>query len=300
MATTNPTDLRPFEIAIPEGELVDLRERLDRTRWPTAGPDGTGWARGVPIDYLQSLAEYWRTTFDWRDQEAALNRFPQLSTTIDGQPIHLVHVRSPEPEALPLVLLHSWPGSPVEFARLIGPLADPRGHGADPADAFHVVAPSLPGFGFSNPVTEAGWTTGRAARALAELMARLGYDRYGVHGGDIGAGVGSGLTSADPEHVAALHVTSDPATAVSFVSWSGDPAANQSLSEAEKARVEELKRWSKDDEGYLRLQSTRPQTIGYAWSTRPSRSWPGSSRRSRPGPIGRWCSRMKRSTAISC
>jgi epoxide hydrolase len=269
MATVIPTDLRPFEIAIPDSEVDDLRDRLARTRWPDVGHVGTAWTRGVPLDYLRSLAEYWRTGFDWRKQEAALNAFPQFTTTIDGQPIHLVHARSPEPDALPLLLLHSWPGSPVEFARLIGPLSDPRSHGADTADAFHVVVPSLPGFGFSNPVAEAGWTTGRAARAFAELMARLGYERYGVHGGDIGAGVGSGVTAAGPDHVVALHVTSDPPTAVSFASWSGDPASSPALSEAEKARVEELKRWSKDDEGYLRLQSTRPQTIGYALTDSP-------------------------------
>ena len=269
MATVTPTDLRPFEIAIPDSEVDGLRDRLARTRWPDVGPVGTAWTRGVPLDYLRSLAEYWRTGFDWRKQEAALNAFPQFTTTIDGQPIHFVHARSSEPDALPLLLLHSWPGSPVEFVRLIGPLTDPRAHGGDPSDAFHVVTPSLPGFAFSNPVTEAGWTTGRAARAFAELMARLGYGRYGVHGGDIGAGVGSGLTSADPDRVLALHVTSDPPTAVSFASWSGDPAANPGLSEAERARVEELKRWSKDDEGYLRLQSTRPQTIGYALTDSP-------------------------------
>ncbi len=269
MATMTPTDLRPFEIAIAESEVDELRERLARTRWPDAGVVGSAWARGVPLDYLRSLADYWRSGFDWRRQEADLNRSPQFTTTIDGQPIHFAHARSPERDALPLLLLHSWPGSPVEFAQLIGPLSDPRSGGVDPADAFHVVVPSLPGFGFSNPVTEAGWTSGRAARAFAKLMARLGYERYGIHGGDIGAGVGSGLTAADPERIVALHVTSDPPTAVSFVSWSGDPAMNPALSEAEKARVEEMKRWSKDDEGYLRLQATRPQTLGYALTDSP-------------------------------
>ncbi|MGH9152343.1 MAG: epoxide hydrolase family protein [Acidimicrobiales bacterium] len=264
MTTVTSTEIHPFEIAIPDGELADLRDRLLRTRWPDAEPAGSGWVRGVPRDYLRSLADYWQSAFDWRRQEAALNAIPQFTTMVDGQPIHFMHARSPEPGALPLLLLHSWPGSPIEFTQMIGALTDPRAHGSGLADAFDVVAPSLPGFGYSNPVGEAGWTTGRAARAFGELMARLGYERYGVHGGDIGAGVGSGLTAADPDHVVALHVTSDPPTAVSFASWSGDPAANPALSPADKERVEELKRWSKDDEGYLRLQSTRPQTIGYA------------------------------------
>jgi pimeloyl-ACP methyl ester carboxylesterase len=269
MTSVTSPEVRPFEITIPDDELADLRERLLRSRWPDAEPAGIGWARGVPSDYLRSLADHWRTGFDWRRQEAAVNAFPQFTTTIDGQPIHFIHARSPEPGALPLLLLHGWPGSPIEFLRMMGGLTDPRGNGGEAADAFHVVAPSLPGFGYSNPVAEAGWTTGRAARAFSELMARLGYERYGVHGGDIGAGVGSSLTSADPDRVVALHVTSDPPTAVSFVSWSGDPAANPALSAAEKERVEELKRWSKDDEGYLRLQATRPQTIGYALTDSP-------------------------------
>lgn len=269
MSTATPIDVRSFEIHIPDGDLEDLRDRLGRTRWPEPTPDERAWTRGVPADYLRSLVEYWRDGFDWRAQERALNDVPQFTLTVDGQPIHFIHVRSKEAGALPLLLLHSWPGSPIEFARLIGPLTDPGAHGGESADAFHVVVPSLPGFGFSNPVTETGWTTGRAAHAFASLMASLGYERYGVHGGDIGAGVGSGLTSVDAAGVVALHVATDPPTAVSFASWSGDPATNPGLSEAEKARVEELKRWSKDDEGYLRLQSTRPQTIGYALTDSP-------------------------------
>jgi pimeloyl-ACP methyl ester carboxylesterase len=213
---------------------------------------------------LKQLAEYWATDYDWRAQEAALNTFPQFTTTIDGQVIHFLHVRSPEPDALPLVLLHSWPGSPIEFGRMVGPLTDPRAHGGDPADAFHLVVPSIPGFGFSVPVSEAGWSTGRIARALAELMDRLGYQRYGAHGGDIGAGIAAGLSSADPERVVGVHVTTDLPTAVTFGMWSGDPAENPGLSPAQKERVEQLKQASTDDEGYLRIQATRPQTIGYA------------------------------------
>ena len=189
---TNPersdTDIRPFRIDIPQADLDDLRDRLARTRWPDELP-GVGWSRGVPLGYLKELAEYWRTDYDWRAHEAGLNAFPQFTTAIDGQTIHFLHVRSPEPDALPLILTHGWPGSFVEFLDLIGPLTDPRAHGGDPADAFHVVIPSLPGFGFSSPLAETGWELARTAKAWVELMRRLGYERYGAHGGDIGAGV---------------------------------------------------------------------------------------------------------------
>jgi pimeloyl-ACP methyl ester carboxylesterase len=280
------TDLRPFRVAIGQPDLDGLRERLARSRWPDE-PPGVGWTRGVPLAYLKQLAEHWGTTYDWRQQEAALNEFPQFTTTIDGQVIHFLHVRSQEPDALPLVLLHSWPGSPVEFARVIGPLSDPRAHDGDPADAFHLVVPSIPGFGFSVPVTETGWTTGRIARAFAELMRRLGYERYGAHGGDTGAGIAGGLSSGDPDRVVGIHLATDPPTAVTFAMWSGDPAQNPGLSAEEKERVERLKGSSTDDEGYLRIQSTRPQTIGYAltdspvgqlaWITEKFKAWTDAS-----------------------
>jgi pimeloyl-ACP methyl ester carboxylesterase len=260
--------VKPFKINIPQEELDDLQERLKRTRWPDELP-GVGWSRGVPLDYLKQLAEYWRTSYDWRTHEAKLNEYPQFTTEIDGQNIHFVHVRSPEPDALPLVLIHSWPGSIVEFIRLIGPLADPRAYGGDAADAFHVVVPSIPGFGFSTPVQETGWTSGRTARAFAELMHRLGYERYGAHGGDIGAGVAGGLSPNAPERVVGVHVTSDPPTAVSFAMFSGDPAANPGLSEAEKERVERMKQTSMDGMGYLQIQTTRPQTLAYALTDSP-------------------------------
>jgi pimeloyl-ACP methyl ester carboxylesterase len=178
--------IRPFRIAIPRADLDALRERLARTRWPDELP-GVGWSRGVPLGYLKELAEYWRTGYDWRTYEARLNEFPQGTTTIDGQTIHFLHVRSPEPNALPLLVTHGWPGSIVEFMGIIEPLTNPGAYGSDPADAFHVVAPSLPGFGFSGPPREVGWDTRRIARAWAELMSRLGYQRYGAQGGDTGA-----------------------------------------------------------------------------------------------------------------
>jgi pimeloyl-ACP methyl ester carboxylesterase len=261
-------DIVRFRIDVPQPDLDDLRGRLARTRWPDELP-GIGWTRGVPLGYLKDLTEYWRTSYDWRKQEAMLNELPQFTTTIDGQAIHFIHARSPEPEALPLVLVHSWPGSFVEFARMVAPLSDPRGHGGDPADAFHVVVPSIPGFGFSTPLGDTGWSTGRIAMAFVELMRRLGYERYGAHGGDIGAGVAGGLSPADPDRVVGVHVTSDPPTAVSFASFSGDPAAAPGLSEAERERVERMKQASAEDMGYLQIQTTRPQTLAYALTDSP-------------------------------
>src|SRR3712207_4596357 len=169
-------EIRPFRIEVPQTDLDDLRNRLARTRWPDELP-GVGWSRGVPLGYLEELAEYWRTTYDWRRWEAKLNGFPQFTTTVDGQNVHFLHVRSPETDALPLVISHGWPGSVVEFLDVIGPLTDPKAHGGDPADAFHLVIPSLPGFGFSGPSAEHGWDSFRIAGAFAELMDRLGYGR---------------------------------------------------------------------------------------------------------------------------
>ncbi len=280
--TSSDTTLRPFQIQVADEELADLRARLAATRWPDQ-PEGTGWERGVPVPYLQGLAEYWRDAFDWRATEAGLNTFPQHLTAIEGQDIHFFHVRSPEGDALPLLLLHGWPVSNIEFSRVIGPLSDPRAHGGDPKDAFHVVAPSIPGFGYSTPVREAGWPTGRVARAFVELMHRLGYQRYGVHGGDIGAGVAGGLSPADPDGVVGAHMATDAATAVSFAMFSGDPAAAPGLSAEERERVERMKQVSADDMGYLQIQTTRPQTLGYgltdspvaqlAWIVEKFRAW---------------------------
>src|SRR5262245_45447024 len=179
-----PPDERiyPFRINIPQADLDDLSDRLDRTRWPDALP-GVGWAYGVPLDYLQELARYWRHEYDWRGAEARLNEWPQFTTTIDGANIHFAHIRSPEPDATPLILVHGWPGSIVEFASIVGPLSDPQAHGGDPSDAFHLVMPSIPGFGFSGPTRQTGWEFRRVTAAFAELMRRLGYQRYGAQGG---------------------------------------------------------------------------------------------------------------------
>jgi epoxide hydrolase len=187
------TQIRPFRIDIPKPDLDDLTDRLEGTRWPSE-IQGVGWDRGVPLDYLKELAEYWLTSYDWREWEAELNAYPQFTTTVDGQNIHFLHVRSPQPDAFPLILSHGWPGSVVEFLDVIGPLRDPSTHGGDPADAFNLVIPSLPGFGFSGPTREPGWDSNRIARAFAELMSRLGYEHYGAQGGDVGRS--SRLTSA--------------------------------------------------------------------------------------------------------
>ena len=260
------TEIRPFRISIPQADVDDLRERLARTRWPDELP-GVGWSRGVPLPYLQQLAAYWRDGYDWRAREAELNQLPQYTTTIDGQVIHFLHVRSPEPDALPLLVTHGYPSSVVEFLRIVGPLSDPRAHGGDPADAFHLVAPSVPGFGFSTPVTEPGWEVARTTRAFAELMRRLGYDRYGAHGGDIGAGVSGLLGVTEAAHVVGTHTTSDARGVALAGQYYPLP---EDLAEADRARVEEAQRQWAEAKGYLDIQSTRPQTLAYALTDSPA------------------------------
>jgi pimeloyl-ACP methyl ester carboxylesterase len=258
--------IEPFTIAIPQAGLDDLRDRLARARWPGELP-GVGWSRGVPLEYLKELADYWRTSYDWRKQEARLNAYPQFTTAIDGQRIHFLHIRSPEPGALPLVLTHGWPGSFIEFLKVIGPLSDPRAHGGDPADAFHLVIPSLPGFGFSGPTREAGWNTARVARAWAELMRRLGYERYGAQGGDTGAFVSPALGRAAPEQVVGVHVNAATYGFIPYETPSEEELAT--LTDAERACIERLNHWGTEGNGYFQIQSTRPQTIGYALADSP-------------------------------
>ena len=261
------TAVRPFRVEISDADLDDLHNRLAQTRWPDQLP-GTGWSRGVPHDYLKGLAEYWRTEFDWRKHEARLNAFPRFTTEIEGQPIHFLHVRSPEPDALPLIISHGYPGSIAEFTEIIGPLTDPRAHGGDPADAFHVVAPSIPGFGFSVPVRETGWDMPRIARAFAELMRRLGYERYGAQGGDIGAGITGMLANTQPDYVVGAHANTDP---TAFILLGAEiPIDTSELTEAEKEHVaREQERFQREGKGYLHIQSTRPQTLAYALTNSP-------------------------------
>jgi pimeloyl-ACP methyl ester carboxylesterase len=262
---SNP-EIWPFRIDIPQADLDDLRERLHRTRWPDELP-GVGWSRGVPLAYLKELAAYWADGYDWRKHEAELNQHPQFTTTIDGANVHFLHVRSPEPDALPLVLTHGWPGSVVEFLDVIGPLADPRAHGGDPADAFHLVIPSIPGYGFSGPTHEAGWTTDRVAKAWAQLMARLGYTRYGAQGGDWGAFISPELGRIDPDHVVGVHVN---AATMGFIPFGPvDPDELAGFTDAEKVRLERLNRFLSDMNGYFQVQATRPQTLAYALTDSP-------------------------------
>ena len=256
--------IQPFKIAIPQTDLDDLRERLAHTRWPNQLP-GVGWNRGVPLDYLKELAEYWRTGYEWRKHEARLNEFPQYTTQIDGQTIHFLHVRSPEPDALPLILTHGWPSSPVEFLKVIGELSNPRAHGGNPAAAFHVVIPSLPGYGFSTPVREVGWgNLFRVAQAWAELMSRLGYERYAAQGTDAGSGVALILGMIDAARVVGTHITGTGA-AFPF----GPPISLEGLSEADRARGERFNKMQVDGIGYLWIQSTRPQTLAYLLNDTP-------------------------------
>lgn len=256
------TESTPFEIRVSAEALDDLRDRLDRARWPDQIPD-TGWTRGVPLEYLKRLVEHWRHGYDWTVWQRRLNTFPQFTTMIDGQLIHYLHVRSPEPNAIPLILTHGWPGSIVEFLEVLGPLTDPRRHGGDAADAFHVVAPSLPGFGFSTPVREPGWGHRRIARAWAELMRRLGYRRYGAHGGDTGSIVSPALGRLAPERVIGVHICGGLAYP------SGAPEDFVGLRAAERERIAAAERLRWDGTGYADIQSTRPQTLGYALQDSP-------------------------------
>jgi pimeloyl-ACP methyl ester carboxylesterase len=248
-------DVTPFRIDIPEAELVDLRERLARTRWPEQEtvPD---WSQGVPLAYLQELCRYWAESYDWRATEARLNSLPQFRTEIDGIAMHFLHVRSPHPDALPLVITHGWPGSIVEFLKVIGPLVDPTTHGGFAADAFHVVCPSLPGYAFSDKPTQHGWDIHRVARAWIELMARLGYERYGAQGHDWGNSITTSIGQQDPDHVVGIHVIPPIAAP--------DPATFNDLTEREEAALAAMEHAREWESGYSALQSTKPQTIGYS------------------------------------
>lgn len=253
----------PYRIDVPDAALTDLHDRLARTRWPDEPPD-VGWEYGVPRANLEDLVDHWRTEYDWRTHEARLNKFEQYTTNIDGERLHFMHVRSPERDALPLLVTYGWPSSIVDFWQVIGPLTQPRAHGGDPADAFDVIVPSLPGFGFSGPTRETGWNLDRHTRALSVLMNRLGYDSYAAHGGDFGTLLAPALGRLEPERVVGVHLNgllSLPPR---------DPAVLEALNETDRVRLEHTTKWRKKRRGYALIQATRPQTLAYGLTDSPA------------------------------
>jgi microsomal epoxide hydrolase len=256
-------EVRPFRVEVPQADVDDLADRLSRTRWPVE-QDLPG-ERGIPLARVRALADRWRGGWSWREQEAALNAWPQVETTVDGTRLHALHVRSPEPAAVPLVLLHGWPGTVAEFLRVLGPLTDPAAHGGDPADAVHLVVPSLPGFGFSGPTPDGGWTTQRMAAAVAALVHRLGHDRYAVHGGDWGSAVARDLAVADPGGVTGVHVTMAMGLDARAVGL-----ADEADDEEERVAARTAARYAAELSGYNKLQSTRPSALAPALTDSPA------------------------------
>jgi pimeloyl-ACP methyl ester carboxylesterase len=261
---TTPADATPFRIDVSDAAIADLKERLARTRWPVPTP-GEGWTRGVPIDYLRELCSYWQDHYDWRSYEAKFNEHQQFTVSIDRQTIHVLVVRSAEPTARPLMLIHGWPGSFVEFIDVIAPLSDPRAHGGDPKDAFELVIPSIPGHGFSMPLSEAGWTHPRIADAFTKLMKRLGHERYGVQGGDAGSAIAPWLGRLDPQRVAGVHTNA----LVQIPPLPKMIVAPLISSKAERKRLALFKRYYREMMGYAQVQGTRPKTLSYGLNDSP-------------------------------
>jgi len=256
--------IEPFRIEVPDELLADLRERLARTRFPDQ-LEGAGWTYGTELSYLRELVAYWRERYDWRRHERQLAALPHFSTSIDGHRVRFLHVRSPHRNAFPLVVTHGWPGSVFEFHKIVGPLADPTKHGGRAEDAFHVVCPSIPGYGFSDPPRTPGWDARRMAEVNAKLMARLGYRRYGAQGGDWGAIISTQNALVDREHCAGIHLN----MVVAFPPADGsDPMAG--LDEAEKAALGDLAHFQKEETGYQQIQGTKPQTLGYGLNDSPA------------------------------
>ena len=248
------TNITPFQIAIPDSELDDLKSRLANARWPEKETP-EDWSQGIPLAYTRDVVDYWLNSYDWRRAEAQINGFEQFTTEVNGLDIHFLHVRSPHEQALPLIMTHGWPGSIVEFLKVIGPLTRPDEHGGDAADAFHLVCPSLPGYGFSGKPTTTGWGTEKIADAWGALMARLGYARYVAQGGDWGALVTAEMGPRDAEHCAAIHLN--------LVIVPPDPDTMNDLTPLEQSALEGMNYYQEWDSGYSKQQSTRPQTVGY-------------------------------------
>ena len=254
------SEITPFKVAIPDSELDDLKQRLNNTRWPD--PESCdGWQQGIPLSYTRELAEYWATDYDWRRFEEKLNSWPQFTTTIDGVDIHFIHLRSPNENALPVIISHGWPGSLVEFHKIIDALANPAAHGGNDEDAFHVVVPCLPGYGFSGKPTTTGTSVEKIGNMWGQLMARLGYDRYVAQGGDWGAIVTQSMGQTETEHCAGIHVNMPLVIP--------DPDTMDNLTEAEQSALESMGRYTEEGSGYSKQQSTYPQTLGYGLADSP-------------------------------
>ena len=254
--------ITPFRCEVPEDVVVDLKQRLSRTIWPDQLPDA-GWDYGTELTYLQSLCEYWRDEFDWRVAEARFNAFPHFKTEINGEQVHFYHIRSPEPDAIPLIITHGYPGSVAEFLDLFGPLSDPASHGGDPRDAFHVVAPSIPGYGFSGPTRHKGFNIASAVAVNLRVMELLGYDRYVAQGGDYGSAISTGMAQSHPERVIALHLN--------FILGAPSDPKNPfvGLSEKELADVEWKRNYDLHEAGYQAIQGTKPQSLAYGMTDSP-------------------------------
>ncbi|WP_422002137.1 epoxide hydrolase family protein [Reyranella sp.] len=253
-------DIRPFRIAVADEVLDDLRTRLRRTRWPER-ETVADWSQGAPLAWIQEVCRHWAEQYDWRRREAELNRFAQFVTPIDGLDIHFIHARSPHPGAMPLLITHGWPGSIVEFHKVIEPLVDPPAHGGEAADAFHVICPSLPGFGFSGKPATTGWGVDRIAATWARLMERLGYARYGAQGGDWGSAVTTAIGALDAAHCAGIHITLAMSARPNVV---GEPTPE------EVRALNGIKYYAERDSGYSKQQSTRPQTLAYGLTDSPA------------------------------
>jgi pimeloyl-ACP methyl ester carboxylesterase len=247
------SDVVPFQVSVSDEELADLRDRLLRTRWPER-ETVDDWSQGIPLAYMKEICDYWADQYDWRTVEGRLNAFPQVRTVVDGLGIHVLHARSPEPTATPLLMTHGWPGSLVEFLDVLGPMTDPVAHGGKAADAFHVVCPSLPGFGFSDKPSGRGWDTERMADAWAEIMSRLGYDTFVAQGGDFGALVSHSLALRHPDRVIGVHLSSPNRF---------PDAQDTAETEQEREALERVQSYVATEAAYWSLQSTRPQTVGY-------------------------------------
>ena len=254
------TNIIPFKLHIPEADLADLHDRLARTRWPDA-ETVHDTSQGPPLAKLRALVDHWQNHYDWRRCEAMLNNLGQYRTEVDGLGIHFLHIRSPEPDALPLLMTHGWPGSVLEFRDVIGPLTDPAAHGGDARDAFHLVIPSLPGFGFSDKPTAPGWNVDRIADAWIVLMQRLGYDRWAAQGGDWGSAVTTALGHKAPPGLVGIHLN--------MVMFQPTDAERAEATPAEQAMLDVAKRYDQQYAGYYKLQNTRPQSVGFALADSP-------------------------------